>query len=127
MQERERGAALFADTWALYGDAIEILELGKQRIAAEVAWGATKRATDALILACTMREPAGTGQTSGGLRALGSQNPDMAALRERFTEAVRDLHSNCFYQGNCDPEEAISQIIRQTADYIRDATVLAES
>ena len=62
----ERVAAVFADAWALYGDAIDVLELGKPRLAAEGAWGAVKRATDAMILARTGREPGGTGQTSGG-------------------------------------------------------------
>ena len=38
MVERERVAASFADAWVLYDDSIEILEMGKQRIAAEVAW-----------------------------------------------------------------------------------------
>ena len=44
MRQPDRTAAIFADAWDLYADAIEILELGKPRIAAEVAWGATKRA-----------------------------------------------------------------------------------
>ena len=63
MIEPDRVAAIFADAWALYDDAIEILELGKQRVAAEVAWGATKRATDALILNRLGQEPSVAGRT----------------------------------------------------------------
>lgn len=126
MQETQRAAAIFTDAWALYDDAIEILELGKPRIAAEAAWGATKRATDALILARTGREPSGTGQTSGGIRVLAQRNPEILALRDRFREAVRDLHGNCFYLGICDMQ-VMGHIIRGTAAYIRDATGLAES
>ena len=35
MQEPDRVAAIFADAWALYADAIEIRALGKQRIGAQ--------------------------------------------------------------------------------------------
>ncbi len=45
MLEPARTAALFADARLLYDEAIELLDLGKLRIAAEAAWGATKRAT----------------------------------------------------------------------------------
>ena len=49
----ERVRALFADARGLQADALEMLALGKVRNAAEKAWGATKRATDALVLART--------------------------------------------------------------------------
>ena len=51
----ERVSFLFADGRALYYDALEMLAQGKIRNAAEKAWGATKRATDALVLARTAR------------------------------------------------------------------------
>ena len=118
---------IFADAWGLYQEAVEILELGRQRIAAEVAWGATKRATDALILARTGRLPSGTGRTSGELRALAQEDSAVAALRDRFIEAIRDLHAKCFYLGECAPENAIINLVRQTSDYIQDSTLLAQS
>ena len=67
MLETERGRVLITDAWTLYADAIEMLEQGHIRNAAEKAWGATKRATDALILERTGREP--TSQTSSGIKA----------------------------------------------------------
>ncbi len=57
MLETEQVTAIFVDAWVLYEDALEELERGKLRNAAEKAWGATKRATDALVLA---RNGAGT-------------------------------------------------------------------
>ncbi len=127
MLEPARTAALFADARLLYDEAIELLDLGKLRIAAEAAWGATKRATDALIVARTGREPRGTGQTSSGLRILGHETPEIQAIRDQFREAVRELHGKCFYRGICEPMEAVSELIRATADYIQDATILADS
>jgi len=44
---------IFKDAEELYHDAVRELERGKIRDAAEKAWGATVRATDALILART--------------------------------------------------------------------------
>ena len=119
MLERERVGEVFADAWALYGDAVEILELGKTRVAAEVAWGATKRATDALILARTGREPSGTGQTSGRMRDLARRNPVFQPLLDRFRARVRILHAESFYAGNGIAPGVAAVLIRGTADYIR--------
>ena len=127
MFNTDRAAVVFGDAWSLYNDAIEILDLGKPRIAAEAAWGATKRATDALILARTGQEPSGTGQTSTGLRLLSRQEPLLEALRTYFNDIVRTLHVKCFYSGNCEPAQTIAEAIRGTADYIRHSTSLAES
>ena len=71
MLETERADAIFADAHVLYADALEELDRGNLRNAAEKAWGATKRATDALILARTGREPRTCGADySFGVRAL---------------------------------------------------------
>lgn len=125
MVERERVAAIFADAWVLYDDSIEILEMGKQRIAAEVAWGATKRATDALILARTGREPSGTGQTTRGISNLARVEPEFALLRARFRRRIGTLHGKCFYEGNCPEPELLVLLIRRTNSYIRQAEMLA--
>lgn len=122
MLERERVAAIFADAWVLYDDSIEILEMGKQRVAAEAAWGATKRAADALILARTGRGTSGTGQTTRRLSYLGQSDPELAALVRQYNERIVDLHGRCFYSGVCNE---IDDLIRGTADYIRAAERLA--
>ena len=61
MASTDRVNFLFADGRALYDDAIEMLDQGKIRNAAEKAWGATKRATDALVLARHGEEPQSAG------------------------------------------------------------------
>ena len=64
MLATERGRCIMSDAWVLYADAIEMLDQGRIRNAAYKAWGATKRATGALILERTGREPEITTQTS---------------------------------------------------------------
>ena len=125
MLEPERTAALFADARLLYDEAIELLELGKLRVAAEVAWGATKRATDALIVARTGREPSVSSHTSSGLRNLSRSDPTITSLLRRYNDGVRYLHVQCFYLGHCRSEDERVREIRTTIDYIRDAERLA--
>ena len=126
MLETEQAAAIFADAWFLYEDALEELERGKLRNAAEKAWGATKRATDAMILERTGREPRTSGQTRRDVRALGRENPEIKDLAGRYSQRQTDLHGACFYDGDCEPEDELARDIRGTADYIRDAERLAQ-
>ncbi len=51
MLETKQVDFLFADARTLYDDALEMLDQGRLRNAAEKAWCAAKLATDALILA----------------------------------------------------------------------------
>ena len=64
--------ALFQDARGLQADALELVSQGAVRNAAEKAWGATKRATAALVLARTGEEPERTAETGAGLRMLAS-------------------------------------------------------
>ena len=125
MLEVDRTAVIFADAWVLYEDAIEQLDAGKLRNAAEKAWGATKRATDALILARTGREPRTTSQTSGGIRSLARQSPELQSLRARYAIRISELHSDCFYDSDCEPEDEMAYTVRETAGFIRDAEAAA--
>ena len=124
MQQSGRVAAIFDDAWVLHAEAIEILELGKHRIAAEAAWGATKRASDALILSSTGREPSGTGQTVDGLRSLSRAAPRFAPLLSRFRIRVRILHAGLFYRGAFEFLDVAVVLSRGTGDYIRHAESL---
>ena len=116
---------IFADARILYDDALEMLEVGKIRNAAEKAWGATKRATDALILARTGQLPERTLETSRGLRALSAADPAVRTLVGRYYSRQGALHGDCFYLGLCDPLDDTERRIRQTAAYIADAERLA--
>ena len=102
-----------------------MLDQGRIRNAADKAWGATKRATDVLILERTGEEPERTTQTSSGIRALGRQNEELRSLHMRYVERVTQLPGDCFYDGHCEPEDYFEELIRDTADYIFDAEAIA--
>ena len=117
--------AIFTDARQVHAQALDRLEHGDIRDAAEKAWCATKRATDALILARTGAEPATTAITSNGLDGLARQDASVKTLVGRYYSRISQLHGACFYNGICNSET--ERRIRETADYIRDAERLAYS
>ena len=122
---RDRVAELFTDARQVQSQAIERLDAGDLRDAAEKAWCATKRATDALILAQTGVEPQISSDTTRGI-ALLAQNSDAAdSLLKRYFTRQSHLHGACFYLGVFEPFAEVERRIRQTADYITDAENLA--
>ncbi len=118
---------IFADAQALYQDALDMLEQDKIRNAAEKAWGATKRASDALILERTGEEPEKSPITSRELRRLGGQDHRIKRLVDLYYTRMGALHGECFYLGLYDPIDTTEQLVRETRDYIRDAENLAAS
>ena len=98
---------------------------GDIRDAAEKAWCAAKRATDALILARTGSLPPRSPDTSRGLRRLAESDPNTQTLHDRYFARQALLHGECFYTGLCDPIDATERLIRETIDFIRDAERLA--
>ena len=116
---------IFADASYLYRAALERLEAGDIRDAAEKAWGATQRATDAMILSRKGRRPGTSGGTYRTIRAMRNENEYLANLANRYSQRANDLHGNCFYDGICEPEEAIIEDIRATGAYIDDARAIA--
>ena len=118
-------AAILADARQVHAQALERLEHGDIRDAAEKAWCATKRATDALILAQTGEEPGTTAITSNELDAMARRDPEAKTLVGRYYSRISQLHGACFYNGICNSET--ERRIRETADYIRDAERLASS
>ena len=125
MLSTDRVSSSFADARAVYADALKLLESGDIRDAAEKAWCATKRATDALILARTGEEPELSPDTSRGLLALAEQDSAISPLIGRYYARQGHLHGGCFYLGICEPVDEVHRRIRQTADYISDAARLA--
>lgn len=109
----------------MHAQAIERLSHGDVRDAAEKAWCATKRATDALILARTGEEPPTTALTSNGLDALARTDETVRSLVGRYYSRISQLHGACFYNGICNSET--ERRIRETGDYIDDAQRLAGS
>ena len=125
MLETKQAESIFADARTLHADALDMLEQGRLRNAAEKAWGATKRATDALILARTGEEPRSSGQTARMLRQLRRQDPSLEQMRLRYGARQYFLHGRCFYDGVLEPEDDIIADVRETLDYIRDAEKMA--
>ena len=125
MVATDRINEIFADAHGLYESAIERLEAGDIRDAADKAWCAIKRASDALILARTGNEPEKSPVTTRELRRLGDRDSVVAPLVNRYAAARDFLHGDCFYLGLCEPTENTQHLIRGAVDYIRDAQLLA--
>ena len=118
-------ARIFADARAMSDAALERLAAGDLRDAAEKAWCATKRATDALILARTGEEPQRSPHTSQALNKLREHDSRIGSLISRYYVRQGHLHGECFYLGLCEPVSVTDRRIRETAQYIYDAEVLA--
>ena len=119
----DRVKEIFDDARSQHQAALERLAAGDIRDAAEKAWCATKRATDALILARTGKEPGTIAMTSDGLDTLAGQDGRVKMLVGRYYIRISQLHEQCFYVGNCNSHT--ERRIRETADYIRDAEEFA--
>ena len=125
MPTTDRVSAIFADARAVHADALRLLEAGDIRDAAEKAWCATKRATDALILACTGEEPVISSDRSRGMGRLATDDYAVRPLHKRYHVTLAYLHGTCYSLGVCEPIDEVERRIRQTADYINDAERLA--
>ena len=125
MVATDRISEIFADARAVHADALRLLEAGDIRDAAEKAWCAAKRATDALILARTGVEPDQSPDTSRGLLMLAEQDRAVSPLIGRYYSRQGHLHGACFYLGVCEPVDEVDRRIRETADYINDAARLS--
>ncbi len=123
MTMTEAASAIFQDAYQVHAEALERLEAGDIRDAAEKAWCATKRAADALILARTGEAPGPTAATSDGLDALADQDAQVKTLVGRYYSRMGQLHGRYFYEGLCNPQT--ERRIRETAAYIEDAERLA--
>ena len=121
----DRVTELFEDAQVLYGDALEMLAMGKLRNAAEKAWGATKRSTDAMVLARTGHEAQSAGQARRALLRLSSTGSAFETFQDQYSTRALLLHINCFYDGNCEPEPEMTALILATESYIQDARNLA--
>ena len=126
--QTDRVHGIFQDARVLQADALEMLAQHRIRNAAEKAWGATFRATVALVLARTDEEHERTGDTGAGLRVLASMDEEIrnARLRRRYFARQAELHGQAFYLGHCEPIEDTERLIRRTSAYIDDAERMAD-
>ena len=118
--------AIFQDAHNMYSAAMSQLEQGDIRDAAEKAWCATLRATEALVLARAGQPPNTSTAAGRRLRAAAEADPLLGDLRYRYLHRQVALHGERFYHDYCDPAET-ERLIRETSDYIRDAEELAKS
>ena len=121
---QDRVHEIFADARLMHSQAVERLEQNDIRDAAEKAWCATKRATDALALSRTGEEPPSTHDTTEALLALARQSDAYETLVGRYFTRISYLHGTCFYSGICGPD--VERRIRETNSYIADAEALAQ-
>ena len=119
MVATSRVQEIFDDARAMHLSALERLEDGDISDAAEKAWCATKRATDALILARTGEEPRTTARTTNQLDGLAARESNLKPLVGRYYSRISQLHGACFYDGICNDQT--ERRIRETSDYIEDA------
>ena len=115
---------IFADARHMHGEALARLAAADLRDAAEKAWCATVRATEALVLARTGEEPGTSGIAGSRLRAMSRTSGDFWDLRTRYADRQATLHGDCFYHDDCDLATT-ERLIHETADYIADAQRLA--
>ena len=120
---QDRVDEIFADARLMHSQAVERLEQNDIRDAAEKAWCATKRATDALILALMGEDPGPTGFTSNCLDDLVESGRAPASLQGRYYSRLSQLHGACFYTGACNRHT--ERRIRETDAYIADAEALS--
>jgi hypothetical protein len=126
MMTDNRVETIFQDAETLYTRAIEELDRGNIRDAAEKAWGATLRATNALILAKTSKEMEGAKETTRELHKFAGRDKEVdEKLIGRFHTRRDFLHGDCFYMGICEPSDQIERRVRETKHYIQDARKLA--
>lgn len=118
---------IIADARAVHTSALERLSDGDIRDAAEKAWCATKRATEALLLAVNGEVPPTTVGVSGGVRALGDSSENWKSLQQRFACSAQFLLHDCHYNGHCEPVDDTARLIRETAQYIADAEASAQA
>lgn len=128
--EKITSEELFKDAEFLYQEAIEELDRGKVRNAAEKAWGATLRAANGLILARMSVLPQYPSGESGTAKMLAEISYKDSRIEEKRIEAryytnQGSLHGECFYRGVID--DKYKKRIIQTIDFIKDVRELSNT
>lgn len=126
MNQPELAAIIFADARILYADALEMLESGKLRNAAEKARGAVQCAANALLLELTGTGAATESEAGTRLAALSLANPEFEPFRAQFSALAQELFYNYICDELYEPLEVFEADIRSTADFIDAAERLAE-
>jgi HEPN domain-containing protein len=119
---------LLGNAERLYQEALKELEAGRIRKAAENAWGATAKATDALLYARAKFEVVrGLGRTRELYKlAYADKEVEDINLTKEYNERILHLHGNCFYEGICRiPGVDLKKLIVETGKYIENVKKLS--
>ena len=122
---RSASHAAFSDAWEQYNSALERLNANDVRDACGKAWNATRAATRAAALAHG-EDPQNSNQISSWIRRMGREAAGFELMPLMFAARARFLHQQACYDGHIDDDD-IPDMIRDTADYIRQAQRLASS
>lgn len=117
-------ARIFADARVMSNAALERLAAGDLRDAAEKAWCATLRATEALVLARTGQRPGTSTQASRRLGVIADSDPSVRELEQIYYLRQGRLHGDCFYHEIC-PMPGTERLIHETAEFNAQAERLA--
>jgi hypothetical protein len=112
---------LLKDAEILYEEALKELEAGRLRKAAENAWGATARATDALLYARAEFEVVrGLGRTRELYKlALKDKEVEELNITRDYNERILHIHGNCLYEGiEIIPGGDLKKLIIEAGNYI---------
>ncbi len=115
---------IFADAREVHAESLERLAADDIRDAAEKAWCATLRATDALVLSLTGHEPQHSSVSGRELDRLATEDRQLETLVGRYYSRQMTLHGHCFYL-DMPPTPETERRIRETDIYIEDAERLA--
>lgn len=126
MNQPELASIIFADARILYADALEMLDSGKLRNAAEKAWGAVQCAANALLLELTGTGAATESDAGTQLAGLSLANPEVEPFRAQFSALAQELFYNCICDELYEPMEVFEADIQSTADFIAAAERLSE-
>ena len=113
----------FKDAEFLYQEPLKDLEARRIRKAAENAWAATVRATEALLVARgrEYEKIRWSKERRYELDVLSVEDKAIEDLRipERYGSRETFLHGSCFYEGACEPIST-ERRIKETINYIKD-------
>ena len=115
--------AAFNDAWEQYDSAIERLNVGDTQDACGKAWNATRAATRAAALAHG-EDPQSTNHISAWIRREGRNRKGFEGMPLMYSARARFLHQEACYDGFINNDD-IPDLIHGTADYIRQAQLLA--
>ena len=122
---KANAASIFEDAHHMRDAALERMAAGDARDAAEKAWYATLRATEALVLARTGQEPGKPIEADRRLSSLAMKDGLLWDLRTRFAFFEVILWEECILHEYCVPEE-IDRTLSKAVDYVRDCERLAQ-